>query len=505
MSTPKAAATRYPRQKRDGPQKDASRSGQKSHSTLRCAIYTRKSVDEGLDAAFTTLDNQREYCSSYIASQGGHGWIELSDRYDDGGFSGGNLNRPALARLRADIAAGKVDVVVVYKIDRLSRSLRDFANLVAEFEAHDVTFVSVTQAFDTSTAMGRLTLNVLLSFAQFERELTSERLKDFFRGAAARGRWIVGQRPFGYQIIDQILVVDPDEAQSVRMIFRLYIKLQSLRLVRDEMNRRGIKNRNGTPFTDTIIHRMLRNPVYLGNRRGLQSRLHAPIISDAIWQKANQVLVAGQKGRRGRRRPMIALTCLLRGKLIDQNGRLGIPSGRSRNGTYRYYIDNPYRQDGEKPSRRYLVKVVDRAVVAALDRLMDSPRFDVARSTADMQSMIDSLVKGVAISDDSLTITLTTGASISAAIKDHIPRSIAKTWRLMSPDGERFEFINLSLWLRSNAHRFSAHDMQPLKNYNNATRANFGIGQLRPPHCRRKSWKGWRWWHDDGKKSPATG
>lgn len=190
---------------------------------MRCAIYTRKSVDEGLDAAFTTLDNQREYCSAYIASQGGSGWQELPQHYDDGGWSGGNLKRPALTQLRADITAGLVDIVVVYKIDRLSRSLRDFANLVAEFEACHVTFVAVTQAFDTGTAMGRLTLNVLLSFAQFERELTGERLRDWFAGARRRGLWMHGPAPLGYtRTGDGGLTINEAEAEIVRLIFRRY-------------------------------------------------------------------------------------------------------------------------------------------------------------------------------------------------------------------------------------------------------------------------------------------
>src|SRR5947208_13593790 len=192
---------------------------------LRCAVYTRKSTEEGLDMEFNSLDAQREACEAYIASQKPEGWLLVPDRYDDGGFSGGTLERPALKRLLADIEIGKVDIVVVYKIDRLSRSLMDFAKLVEVFERRNVTFVSVTQSFNTTTSMGRLTLNVLLSFAQFEREVAGERIRDKFAASKKKGIWMGGWIPFGYDVASRKLVVNPPEAETVRFIFQRYLEL----------------------------------------------------------------------------------------------------------------------------------------------------------------------------------------------------------------------------------------------------------------------------------------
>ena len=194
---------------------------------LRCAVYTRKSTEEGLEQAFNTLDAQRDACEAYVASQRAEDWVQAGDRYDDGGFSGGTLERPALKRLLADIAGGLVDVVVVYKIDRLSRSLMDFAKLVDVFDQHAVTFVSVTQSFNTTTSMGRLTLNILLSFAQFEREVIGERIRDKFAASRARGMWMGGWAPLGYDIRDRKLVVNETEAALVRRIFERFLRLGS--------------------------------------------------------------------------------------------------------------------------------------------------------------------------------------------------------------------------------------------------------------------------------------
>ena len=194
---------------------------------LRCAVYTRKSSEEGLEQEFNSLDAQREACEAYIASQKPEGWVLVPDRYDDGGFSGATLERPALQRLLADIEAGRVDVVVVYKIDRLSRSLMDFAKLVEVFDRNSVTFVSVTQSFNTTTSMGRLTLNILLSFAQFEREVIGERIRDKFAASRKKGMWMGGFVPLGYDVKDRKLVVNEAEAATVRMIFERFVKIGS--------------------------------------------------------------------------------------------------------------------------------------------------------------------------------------------------------------------------------------------------------------------------------------
>ncbi len=216
-------------------------------SRLRCAIYTRKSTEEGLDQAFNSLDAQREACEAYIPSQAGEGWRLVKTRYDDGAYSGGTMDRPALRRLLADIDAGKVDTVVVYKVDRLTRSLADFARIVELFDAHDVSFVSITQAFNTTTSMGRLTLNMLLSFAQFEREVTGERIRDKIAASKRKGMWMGGVVPLGYDVIDRKLVINEVEAETVRTLFRLYLNHANVRLVKEEADRRGLRTKLRKP------------------------------------------------------------------------------------------------------------------------------------------------------------------------------------------------------------------------------------------------------------------
>jgi site-specific DNA recombinase len=231
---------------------------------LRCAVYTRKSSEEGLEMEFNSLDAQREACEAYVASQRAEGWLLVSDRYDDGGFSGGTLERPALKRLRADIEAGKVDVVVVYKIDRLSRSLMDFSRLVEVFDEHKVTFVSVTQSFNTTTSMGRLTLNVLLSFAQFEREVIGERIRDKFAASRKRGMWMGGWAPLGYEVRERKLVINEVDARLVRSIFQRYLKTGSATTLARELIRENVRNKYGKLVDKGILYKMLNNPVYIG-------------------------------------------------------------------------------------------------------------------------------------------------------------------------------------------------------------------------------------------------
>ena len=240
----------------------------------RCAIYTRKSSEEGLEQAFNSLDAQREACEAYIKSQRHEGWSVIPTLYDDGGFSGGTMDRPALQALLGDIQAGKVDVVVVYKIDRLTRSLFDFAKIVEIFDAQNASFVSVTQAFNTTTSMGRLTLNVLLSFAQFEREITGERIRDKFAASKKKGMWMGGNVPLGYDVKDRRLVVNESEAQTVRTIFGLYAKLGSVNKVKEEVDRLRLRTKarifmheqpgGALPFRTGHLYTILRNPLYVG-------------------------------------------------------------------------------------------------------------------------------------------------------------------------------------------------------------------------------------------------
>ena len=285
-----------------------------SPPTIRCAIYTRKSSEEGLEQDFNSLDAQRESGEAYIASQKNEGWVCLSDRYDDGGFTGGNMERLALQRLIADIDAGTVDCVVVYKVDHLSRSLMDFARIVETFERHNVSFVSVTQHFNSTDSMGRLTLNILLSFAQFEREIISERTRDKIAAARRRGKWMGGKPLLGYDLVampgGSKLIVNDDEAARVRAIFELYLEHERIAPVLRELDRRAWRTkqwttRNGTtvggrPFDKMTLYRLLMNPAYLGkvrHREDLYDGEHEAIVDEAIWQRAQALL--RRNGRTG--------------------------------------------------------------------------------------------------------------------------------------------------------------------------------------------------------------
>ena len=231
---------------------------------LRCAIYTRKSSEEGLDMEFNSLEAQREACEAYVASQKAEGWAAIRERYDDGGFSGGTLERPGLKQLLVDIEAGLIDVIVVYKIDRLSRSLMDFAKLVEVFDRNNVTFVSVTQSFNTTTSMGRLTLNILLSFAQFEREVIGERIRDKFAASRKRGMWMGGFVPMGYDVKDRKLVVNESEAATVRMIFERFVALGSASTLARALQAERVLNKRGKRIDKGFIYKLINNRVYLG-------------------------------------------------------------------------------------------------------------------------------------------------------------------------------------------------------------------------------------------------
>lgn len=310
---------------------------------VRCAVYTRKSSEEGLDQAFNSLDAQRQAGLDYIKSQRHEGWSAIPDTYDDGGHSGGTIERPALRRLLADIAAGRVDIVVVYKVDRLSRSLADFARLMQLFEDRGVSFVSVTQQFSTTTSMGRLTLNMLLSFAQFEREVAGERIRDKIAATRRRGVWVCGRPPTGYRLPpqgdpDRSLRVHDEEAGLIRRVFERYIELGSPLAVAQELNSagfttplwtsaRGIR-RGGKPFTAKDIHRLLTNPVYIGKiahtRDGmteLYDALHQPIVEQSVWEKAHAKISKAERDQQRR----WTHTHLLKGKLRTAEGHTMSP------------------------------------------------------------------------------------------------------------------------------------------------------------------------------------
>jgi site-specific DNA recombinase len=318
---------------------------------IRCAIYTRKSSDEGLDQEFNSLHAQREACEAFVASQRHGGWRAVTAHYDDGGYSGGTMDRPALKRLLGDIAAGKVDIVVVYKIDRLTRSLFDFAKIVEAFDANSVSFVSVTQSFNTTTSMGRLTLNVLLSFAQFEREVTSERIRDKIAASKKKGMWMGGAVPLGYDAVDRKLKINAEEAKTVRQLFLLYLALGSVRKLQEETRRLGVKTKirvladgrrvGGSAFSRGHLYRILSSPIYIGripHRQTSYEGEHEALINAEVWEKVQTQLAANagrQRGRTSSNHPSLLAGLLFTAEDVPFTPSHAVNHGRR----YRYYVE----------------------------------------------------------------------------------------------------------------------------------------------------------------------
>lgn len=315
---------------------------------LRCAVYTRKSSEEGLEQEFNSLDAQREACEAYIASQRSEGWVPVRDRYDDGGISGGTLERPALQRLLADIEEGLIDVVVVYKIDRLSRSLMDFSKLVEVFDRNDVTFVSITQSFNTTTSMGRLTLNILLSFAQFEREVTAERIRDKFAASRAKGIFMGGVPPLGYDVQSRKLIVNEAAAANVRYIFQRFSEVGSGTTILRELAQRGITTRQGKPITKGFLYRLLNNRAYIGeavHKGKSYPGEHDAIIDQDVWDAVRTILKESPRVRANRSRANTP--ALLKGLLWGADGAAFSPSHTRKNGKlYRYYVSQTLLRHG---------------------------------------------------------------------------------------------------------------------------------------------------------------
>jgi DNA invertase Pin-like site-specific DNA recombinase len=347
---------------------------------LRCAIYTRVSTEHGLEQDFNSLDAQREAAEAYIKSQAHEGWTLIRTAFDDGGFSGGSMERPALQRLLAEIRLGKIDVIVVYKVDRLTRSLADFAKLVELFDAHQVSFVSVTQSFNTTTSMGRLTLNVLLSFAQFEREVTSERIRDKIGASKKKGLWVGGMVPLGYASRDKKLVVVEEEAERVRLIFRRYLELGSLDKLLRDLREKGVvtkvrplsngRARGGIAFTRGPLAYLLRNRFYIGEvvyRGTICPAEHEPILDRNLFEAVQSKLTAQQSGRARSRH---ASQSLLLGKLFDDRGNRMTPSHVRKAGrTYRYYISSALLQ-GRREETGSLPRVAAPEIEAAIVRAL---------------------------------------------------------------------------------------------------------------------------------------
>jgi DNA invertase Pin-like site-specific DNA recombinase len=327
-----------------------------SKRLFRCAIYTRKSTDHNLDLEFNSLDAQREACEAYIKSQAHEGWRLIPARYDDGAFSGASMYRPALQQLLADLQAGKVDIVVVYKVDRLTRSLADFAKLVELFDRHSVSFVSVTQSFNTTSSMGRLTLNVLLSFAQFEREVIGERVRDKIAASKKKGIWVGGPIPLGYATVDKKLVIVPDEAKAVRQIFERYLELSSIGELSQDLDRRGIRTkrqvlldgriRGGCRFGTGALSYLLKNRFYIGEicyRGEVHVGEHTPIIDRALFEAVREKLAQKAVARHLRLKGSPAI---LTGFLFDDRGNRMTPTHANKRGVrYRYYVSQALLQN----------------------------------------------------------------------------------------------------------------------------------------------------------------
>jgi site-specific DNA recombinase len=330
-----------------------------SKKLLRCAIYTRKSTDHNLDLEFNSLDAQREACEAYIKSQAHEGWRLVPDHFDDGAFSGASLDRPALQQLLAEVKASKVDVIVVYKVDRLTRSLSDFAKLVDLFDQHSVSFVSVTQSFNTTSSMGRLTLNVLLSFAQFEREVIGERVRDKIAASKAKGIWVGGSIPLGYASVNKKLVIVPEEAETVRMIFRRYLEVGSISSLIEDLDSKGVRTRSqklasgqtrgNIRFGTGALSYLLRNRLYLGEvvfKSSVYTGEHPPILDRELFD-AVQTKLAGQAT--SRQLKTRASTAILAGRIYDDRGNRMTPTHTNKRGArYRYYVSHALLQKRHK-------------------------------------------------------------------------------------------------------------------------------------------------------------
>jgi site-specific DNA recombinase len=344
---------------------------------IRCAIYTRKSTDEGLERTFNSLDAQRDACEAYIKSQQHEGWQAIASHYDDGNYSGGNLERPALKQIMADIEAGKVGVVVVYKVDRLTRSLADFAKIIEHFDKYKVSFVSVTQHFNTTTSMGRLTLNVLLSFAQFEREVTGERIRDKIAASKKKGMWMGGNVPLGYKVVDRKLLIQESEAVTVRRVFREFLRLGSVLRLEERMRATNIRTRRDNYFLRGPLYTMLRNPLYLGlirHKTEIYTGEHADIIDRVSWDKAQSLLDQNTHGQRRKKRS--TQPSLFTGIIFDAGENRYSPTHSNKNGCrYRYYTSRAAIHKTKRPDSpaRIPAHGLEKAVTERILSFLNAP------------------------------------------------------------------------------------------------------------------------------------
>ena len=404
----------------------------------RCAVYTRKSSEEGLEQDFNSLQAQREACEAFIKSQAGEGWRLVKAAYDDGGISGGTMERPALQRLLSDIDEGRIDVVVVYKVDRLTRSLADFAKIVEIFDAHHVSFVSITQQFNTTTSMGRLTLNVLLSFAQFEREVTGERIRDKIAASKKKGMWMGGFCSLGYDIHDRRLVPNREESKLVRKIYKRYLELGSVRLLKHDLDRRGVVSKvrvskNGTrsggrSFSRGALYELLANPIYIGEIRHKKVRhpgQHEAIVDRQTWEKVQRRL-REQTARDGI--PKIrAASNILAGKLFDENGQPLYSTGAKgrHGGSYRYYVSRELVRCGrpsvgKEKGWRLAAPELEQSVVVSVRRIL-TDRVAIAttlQETGVSSTEIDSVLNAA----DVKSVLLESGPQAAPTVAELVKR-----------------------------------------------------------------------------------
>jgi len=405
----------------------------------RCAIYTRKSTEHNLDLEFNSLDAQREACEAYIKSQAHEGWRLVPDHYDDGGVSGASLDRPALQTLLADVRTGKINTVVVYKVDRLTRSLADFAKLVELFDQYGVSFVSITQSFNTTSSMGRLTLNVLLSFAQFEREVIGERVRDKIAASKRRGIWVGGPVPLGYRVIDKKLVVVPEEAEAVRTIFTRYLELGSMRPLIEDLDRRGIRTkangltngsvRGGIRFGVGSLAHLLKNRFYIGEvvyRGAIHHGEHEPILERELFEAVQAKLAANTVTRQVRLKGSPAI---LTGRIFDDRGNRMSPSHSNKLGVrYRYYISHAILQQ-----RKAEAGSVARVPAAEIEKLvLDGVRRHLASmgeaehptAIAD-RDLIERHVHSVTVKPQALEVRLVPTSEASALTEEPGTKDLA--------------------------------------------------------------------------------
>ena len=404
-------------------------------SKVRCAIYTRKSSEEGLDQEFNSLDAQYDACKAYIASQKHEGWTVVRERYDDGGFSGGSMDRPGLKALLADVIAGRIDVVVIYKIDRLTRSLADFARIVELLEKHGASFVSVTQSFNTKTSMGRLMLHVLLSFAQFEREVGAERVRDKIAASKAKGMWMGGTVPLGYDAIDKKLVAKPIEAETVRAIFLKFVEAKSvpatLHWIQQQDLRTKLRQRQGSavggaPFHYGALRCLLSNRTYVGeiaHKGNIHQGQHDPIVERELFDEAQTILAS--LSTEAMRQPRLVSASLLQGLIVDRHGRKMGPAHTTRSGQrFRYYVTHPKTiEDGGPAPYRLAAEELERncanllaehlaGMVTSVDGDADAKRHAAVLGDGphnERRILLVDRVRKIVIGDAELTIELVDG------------------------------------------------------------------------------------------------